>query len=254
MLKFLDLSKLINLFLQVVTWICQKIYMDLLKLLLGFVTVLLCISCPLPNKTKLKFDQDFKACWSFCFEQVLNALGQLCLWQCLGSWCNIHISLKNNNDLVLMMTVMMRPSRLNVERGASQIRLTGLAYKKRTSDFNGWQMRVFPPNTTIPRWSYRAHLCNHQNKLCPGPQTGAGESRDYPNAHKSGKKSDIFLPGQPWSINQLNGSLLPSLPLLMVQTHDTATTKATTQMQNAPKTLQHYHMCIVHNHNHTTNL
>ena len=73
MLKFLDLSKLINLFLQVVTWICQKIYMDLLKLLLGFVTVLLCISCPLPNKTKLKFDQDFKACWSFCFEQkVLN--------------------------------------------------------------------------------------------------------------------------------------------------------------------------------------
>ena len=186
--------------------------------------------------------------------EVLSALGQLCLWQCLGSWCNIHISLKNNNDLVLMMTVMMRPSRLNVERGASQIRLTGLAYKKRTSDFNGWQMRVFPPNTTIPRWSYRAHLCNHQNKLCPGPQTGAGESRDYPHAHKSGEKSDIFLPGQPWSINQLNGSLLPSLPLLMVQTHDTATTKATTQMQNAPKTLQHYHMCIVHNHNHTTNL
>ena len=87
---------------------------------------------PLPNKNKLKFDQDFKD-----FEQVLNALGQLCLWQCLGSWCNIHISLKNNNDLVLMMTVMMRPSCLNVERGASQIRLTGLAYKKRTSDFNG---------------------------------------------------------------------------------------------------------------------
>ena len=61
---------------------------------------------------------------------------------------------------------------------------------------------------------------------------------------KSGEKSDIFLPGQTWSINQLNGSLLPSLPLLMVQTHDTATTKATTQMQNAPKTQQHYHMCI----------
>ena len=142
---------------------------------------------------------------------------------------------KNNSDLVLMMTVMMRPSGLNVERGASQIRLTGLAYKKRTSDFNGWQMRVFPPNTTIPRWSYRAHLCNHQNKLCPGPQTGAGESRGHPNAHKSGEKSGISLPGQTWSINQLNGSLLPSLPLLMVQTHDTATTKATTQMQNAPK-------------------
>ena len=25
--------------------------------------VLLCISCPLPNKTKLKFDEYFKACW-----------------------------------------------------------------------------------------------------------------------------------------------------------------------------------------------
>ena len=81
MLKFLDLSKLINLFLQVVTWICQKIYMDLLKLLLGFVTVLLCISCPLPNKTTLKFDQDFKACWSFCFEQkVLNESKHAMLW------------------------------------------------------------------------------------------------------------------------------------------------------------------------------
>ena len=62
---------------------------------------------------------------------------------------------------------------------------------------------------------------------------------------KSGEKSDISLPGQSWSINQLNGSLLPSLPLLMVQTHDTATTKATTQMQNAPKTQQHNHMCII---------
>ena len=54
-----------------------------------------------------------------------------------GFGCNIHISLKNNSDFVLMMTVMRRSSRLNVERGASQIRLTGLAYKKRTSDFNG---------------------------------------------------------------------------------------------------------------------
>ena len=53
----------------------------------GFVKVVtwiwfLCISRPLPNKTKLKFDQDFKACWSSCLE-----LGR---WmsqsaQCLGS-------------------------------------------------------------------------------------------------------------------------------------------------------------------------
>ena len=31
--------------------------------------VVFCISCPLSNKTKLKFDKNFKAwCWSFCFE------------------------------------------------------------------------------------------------------------------------------------------------------------------------------------------
>ena len=47
--------------------------MDLFKLLHGFVKVVLCISCSLPNKTKLKFEQDFKAFWCFCFQlKVLN--------------------------------------------------------------------------------------------------------------------------------------------------------------------------------------
>ena len=220
-------------FVDIDIWISLGCYMDFSKMF--YVFLALCQTKPSWRLTKISKLVGASALNCFEWVEVLNALGKLCLWQCLGSWCNIHISLKNNSDLVFMMTVMMRPSRLNVERGASQIRLTGLAHKKRTSDFNGWQMRVFPPNTTIPRWSYRAHLCNHQNKLCPGPQTGAGESRDHPNAHKSGEKSDISLPGQSWSINQLNGSLLPSLPLLMVQTHDTATTKATTQVQNAPK-------------------
>ena len=41
------------------------------------------------QKNKLKFDQDFKACWSFCFElKVLNESKfsmpwPLCLWQCI---------------------------------------------------------------------------------------------------------------------------------------------------------------------------
>ena len=49
--------------------------MGLSKLIHGFVKDVLCISCPLPNKTKLKFDQDFKACRSFFFElKVLNEL------------------------------------------------------------------------------------------------------------------------------------------------------------------------------------
>ena len=44
---------------------------------------------PFAKKNKQKFDQDFKACWSFCFElKVLNESKfsmpwPLCLWQCI---------------------------------------------------------------------------------------------------------------------------------------------------------------------------
>ena len=52
------------------------------QLLHGFVKVVLYISCSLPNKTKVKFDQDFKPCWSICFEvKVLNSQST----ECLGS-------------------------------------------------------------------------------------------------------------------------------------------------------------------------
>ena len=51
----------------------QSCYLDLLKFLHSFVKVVFDISCHLPNKTKLKLDQDFKVCKSFCFElNVLN--------------------------------------------------------------------------------------------------------------------------------------------------------------------------------------
>lgn len=46
-------------FLYVITWICQSFCMCLLK----FFSI--CFR-PLPNKTKLKFDEDFKACFA-CF-------------------------------------------------------------------------------------------------------------------------------------------------------------------------------------------
>ena len=61
---WMDLSKLICGFIY---FYLHKLLHGLLKLLNGFVRVFLRISCPLPNKTK--FDQDFKVCWSFCFEQ-----------------------------------------------------------------------------------------------------------------------------------------------------------------------------------------
>ena len=55
-------------FFYVVTWICQSCYMDLLKFLYGCDKAVTCISQPLPNKTELKFDQDFKDCWNVCSE------------------------------------------------------------------------------------------------------------------------------------------------------------------------------------------
>ena len=57
--------------------------MDLLWLLPGFVKVFQCISHPLTNKTKLKFDQELKACRSFCFElKVLNKSNDSMPWAC----------------------------------------------------------------------------------------------------------------------------------------------------------------------------
>ena len=47
-MSYMDLSK-------TKSWNCQCCYIDLLK----FVKVGICISCPLPNKTNLKFAQDF---------------------------------------------------------------------------------------------------------------------------------------------------------------------------------------------------
>ena len=83
---------MLNGFVKIDTWISLSCYMDLPKSLHGFVKVAtwicqcLCISHPLPDTTTLKFDQDIKACWRFCFElKVLNdpltSLGPLRLWQ-----------------------------------------------------------------------------------------------------------------------------------------------------------------------------
>ena len=78
-------------FVKIDQWISLICSMDLPKLIYGFSCYMdlpnyymyycfvdfskffLCNPSPLPNKIKLKCDQDFKACWSFCFElKVLN--------------------------------------------------------------------------------------------------------------------------------------------------------------------------------------
>ena len=53
-------TKLLYGFVKIDTWISLNCYLHLSKLLYGFVKSVLCIFRPLPNKTKLKFDQDFK--------------------------------------------------------------------------------------------------------------------------------------------------------------------------------------------------
>ena len=85
-------------FVKVLTWTSTG-HMDLPKLIYGFSCYMdlpnyymyycfvdfskffLCNPSPLPNKIKLKCDQDFKACWSFCFElKVLNELKHSMHW------------------------------------------------------------------------------------------------------------------------------------------------------------------------------
>ena len=84
LIKF-DLSKLLKTwisliccihgFVKINTWISLSCFMDLSKLPHEFVKVFLWISCPLPNKTKLKFDQDFKASWRCWMNQSTHCLG-----------------------------------------------------------------------------------------------------------------------------------------------------------------------------------
>jgi len=77
---YVDLLKFLRVFVTVLTWICCCCYMNLYK---GCCMDLLYISIsrPLPNKTKLKFD--FKAFWCFCFElKVLIESKHSMPWVC----------------------------------------------------------------------------------------------------------------------------------------------------------------------------
>ena len=80
---YMDLSKWIHGFVKIDTLIALCSYKDLLKFLCVFFKVVLCISCQLSNKIKLKFDHNFNACLSFCFElKVLNESKYSMPWVC----------------------------------------------------------------------------------------------------------------------------------------------------------------------------
>ena len=69
---YMDLSKLLYVFLALCqtkpSWSLAKSLHGFVRidLWIGFIKVVSSYSCPLPNKTKLKFDQKFKACLCFC--------------------------------------------------------------------------------------------------------------------------------------------------------------------------------------------
>ena len=89
-------SKLLRRFVKIDSWISLSCYMDLLNLLHVFIKVAPYISSLLPNKTKLKFDQDFKACWSFCFElKVLNCY----ITSLRISQCNVVLQISEGDPL-----------------------------------------------------------------------------------------------------------------------------------------------------------
>ena len=81
-IQYIDFSMFVDRFVIIVLWISLSCYLDLSKLPHGFVKITwVCQSCS--NKTKLKFDQDFIVCWSFCFElKVLNELKYSMPWVC----------------------------------------------------------------------------------------------------------------------------------------------------------------------------
>ena len=76
------------------TQICQNWYMDFSELQQGFVKLILCISCPLPNKTKL-------------------ALGPLCLWQCfdlsnVSNYVKVYFNYWSLSLLISQMPLRLR--------------------------------------------------------------------------------------------------------------------------------------------------
>ena len=86
--SFLKFAQIVG-FVKVVRWIkllheLVKIDMDFFKLLLEFVKIYVWISllCYLSKKNKLRFDKDFRACWSFWLEFMVLKYSMHCNWVC----------------------------------------------------------------------------------------------------------------------------------------------------------------------------
>ena len=100
----MDFSELLHGFGKFTTWICFSFYLDFLKLFLGFVRGVLGISCPLPNKTKVKFDQHFKAGLSFYFELTVLSESKYSMFWVRCAFGNVF----TENGKGLLKTVCIR--------------------------------------------------------------------------------------------------------------------------------------------------
>ena len=115
---------------KISTGISLSFKMDLSKLLRGFVEVVPTFWL-LPNKTKLKFDQDFKAFWSFCFE-LRCLMSQSTRWLgCVvpftftwGVWTHVSRHGSNNVWPALVNQLVWSPHQSQVV--ASSIQAGGL--------------------------------------------------------------------------------------------------------------------------------
>ena len=108
---YMNFSKLLHWFVK----IDKSCYMDLYKLSHWCVKVVLCIPRPLPNKTKLKLDNNFKACWcwSFCFElKVLNESKYSMPWICCAFF-NVLLT-KSHDRLISFFNFLLQKFSLEV--------------------------------------------------------------------------------------------------------------------------------------------
>ena len=123
------------------TWISLSCYKDLWKLLRWLVKVVLCISCSLANKTKLKFDQDIKALkrllWAKGVEWVQST-------QCLGSAVPLEMFVYEHYKSFLSFGVSLmyffRGEEVESEYRAAQKARARISVSQTLDNFQVWKI------------------------------------------------------------------------------------------------------------------
>ena len=151
---YMNLSKLLNEIIKVLTWICWSfswICQSCLR-----------ISFPLPKKIMVRVDQDFEGCWSFCFEKrVLTelkhsslesvVLGTPCTWL-----CPIRLALGARLAKLVAQLSFIEIQNSDLLSLAWGLHFLHLKLTLRLSSFI-----TFMTGCGLKPWSKLAHLCWH---------------------------------------------------------------------------------------------